>query len=86
MRETTLRSVHSVVASSLDYPEDHEFERLLVAGSVVVKNGEHYRIEGLVESAEELERLAGRRCECGTPLSSCHGARICRRCHREFRR
>ncbi len=86
MRETTLRSVHAVVASSLDLPEDQEFERLLVAGSIVVRDGEHYRIEGLVESIEELERLAGRRCECGTPLSVRNGARICRRCYREFRR
>ncbi len=84
MRETTLRSVHSVVASSLDLPEDHELERLLVAGSVVVREGQHYRIEGPVESAEELERFAGRRCECGRPLSSRDGARVCRHCHREF--
>jgi hypothetical protein len=66
-----------------------ELERFLVAGAVVVREGEHYRIESGEDAWSELEararRLKGGFCDCGALLST-HGARAhCRSCGREYR-
>ena len=63
-------------------------ERILVAGSVVERDGERYRIESGEESWQELEAQARHQeglCDCGAILSK-HGDRAqCRTCGREFK-
>jgi hypothetical protein len=65
-----------------------EIERLLVAGAVVVREGEHFRIESGDDAWAELEARAKRLeglCDCGAVLSA-RGARAhCRSCGREYR-
>lgn len=64
-----------------------ELERMLVAGALVVRKGEHYRIESGAETYGDLE-LAARRlggvCDCGAPLSSREAIRFCRTCPGEY--
>jgi hypothetical protein len=64
-----------------------EVERVLVAGAVVVREGEHFRIESGDDSWHELEARAKRLeglCDCGAVLSA-HGSRAhCRSCGRDY--
>jgi ribosomal protein S27AE len=66
-----------------------EVERVLVAGAVVVREGEHFRIESGDDSWSELEARARRLeglCDCGAVLSA-HGQRAhCRSCGRDYSR
>ena len=78
-----------IVANTLDGDAPSpEIERLLVAGAVVVREGEHFRIEAGEDAWSELEARAKRLeglCDCGSVLSS-RGARAhCRSCGREYR-
>lgn len=64
-----------------------ETERLLVNGALVVRDGEHYRIESGAESAAELEATARReqsRCDCGAFLFRIGDRQRCRSCGREY--
>ena len=64
---------------------DAEVDRLLVAGTTVERDGDHYRILDPVESWDELEALARRTggvCGCGAVLSQLDGATYCPRCER----
>ena len=64
---------------------------MAVADVVVVRDGDHYRIEGTeagADSWEELEAAAQRAegiCDCGSRLSSNGLRRVCRTCGREYR-
>lgn len=75
------------VAESLQTDGDPEVERALVAGAVVAREGDHYRIELGGDDWTELEagarRLEGR-CDCGALLSVSGGRARCRTCGREF--
>lgn len=78
-----------IVTETLAQEAEPELERLLVAGAVVVREGEHYRIESGDDVSSELEaracRPGGALCGCGALLSS-QGARAhCRSCGREYR-
>jgi len=81
------RRAREIVSDAIAQDGEHELERLLVAGAVVVREGEHYRIESGEELFCELEARARRLeglCECGALLSS-HGSRAhCRSCGREY--
>ncbi len=83
------RRAREIVAGTIAQEGESELERLLVAGAVVVRDGEHYRIESGDDAWSELEARARRLeglCECGALLSS-HGARAhCRRCGRVYGR
>lgn len=78
----------TIVSETLERDAEPEYERLLVAGAVVVREGEHFRIESGEDAWTELEARARRLeglCDCGSLLSS-HGARAhCRSCGREYR-
>jgi hypothetical protein len=78
-----------IVNDTLDTTGEPEVERLLVAGAVVVRDGEHFRIESGDDTWSELEARARRLeglCDCGA-LLSCKGARAhCRSCGREYSR
>ena len=83
------RRAREIVLDPLAQEAEPELERLLIAGAVVVREGEHYRIESGEESFRELEARARRLdkgfCDCGALLSS-HGTRAqCRSCGREYR-
>jgi len=68
---------------------DPEIERISVSGEVVIRDGNHYRIDGGVDEWVELEARACRlegRCDCGAPLSVAAERFVCRICGREFRR
>jgi len=81
------RSISRAVDRTLEQI-DPEVDRLLVGSAVVVRSGEHFRIERGGESCEELEiqalRLQGR-CECGGVLCVAEDRARCPRCAREFR-
>ncbi|MBM4337086.1 MAG: hypothetical protein FJ108_14465 [Deltaproteobacteria bacterium] len=85
------RRAREIVSETLQQEAEVELEieRMLVAGAVVVREGEHYRIESGDDVWGELEaraRLLEGLCGCGSLLSS-HGARAqCRSCGREYRR
>lgn len=77
-----------IVSHALEGETGPEIERLLVAGAVVVREGEHFRIESGEDAWSELEAHARRLeglCDCGAVLSA-RGARAhCRSCGREYR-
>ena len=81
------RRAREIVSQTIAQDAEPELERLLVAGAVVVRDGEHYRIESGEDAWSELEARARRLegvCECGSLLSS-RGARApCRRCGRAY--
>ena len=79
------RRAREIVTDTLDAEMD--VDRLLVAGAVVVREGEHFRIESGDDSWNELEararRLSGL-CDCGAVLSVKHNRAHCRSCGREY--
>ncbi len=81
-REIVSEALQSEIEAEL------EVERMLVAGAVVVREGEHYRIESGDDTWSELEarsrRLEGL-CDCGSLLSSDGVRARCRSCGREYR-
>jgi len=84
------RRAREIVSETLvrEAEPELEFERLLVAGAVVVREGEHYRIESGEDAWSELEARARRLeglCDCGALLSSHGGRAHCRSCGREYR-
>jgi len=85
--EWLARRAREIVSETVAQEAEPELERLLVAGAVVVREGEHYRIESGEDVWSELEARARRLeglCECGALLSS-RGARAhCRRCGRVY--
>ncbi len=76
--------VDSTVRSTLGDSHDSEHERLIVAGAVVVRHGDHYSIAEGDEDPARLARLAAGQCDCGASLSVRDGRRQCRTCYREF--
>lgn len=76
-----------IVAHTLFTEADPELDRTLIAGALVARDGDHYKIELGGESWTELEiqaqRLEGR-CDCGCVLSRQDGRSRCRTCGREF--
>ncbi len=88
----TLRSLteraRRIVAHTLFSDEEPEVGRMLVAGAVVAREGEHYRIEMGGETWEDLQTCARHQeglCDCGALLSTGDGRSRCRTCGREFR-
>jgi hypothetical protein len=78
----------SIVSETLEHDAEPELERLLVAGAVVVREGEHFRIESGEDAWTELEARARRLeglCDCGALLSSKGPRAHCRSCGREYR-
>jgi hypothetical protein len=61
MESTAARWVTRRAESALDGSGDIEIERLLVAGAVVQRQGDHYWIVKGGESWDELLHLEGRR-------------------------
>ncbi len=77
-----------IVSETLEDEAEPELERLLVAGAVVVREGEHFRIESGEDAWSDLESRARRLeglCDCGSLLSSHGGRAHCRSCGREYR-
>ena len=67
--------------------DEPEVERLLVAGAVVQRQGEHYRILSGADEWTDLEALALRHdglCDCGAVLSARGERLVCRACGREY--
>ncbi|HTO52507.1 MAG TPA: hypothetical protein VMR50_03895 [Myxococcota bacterium] len=81
------RRAREIVTESLLPETETDLDRLLVAGAVVVRDGQHFRIESGDESWGELEaharRLAGL-CDCGALLSVKNTRAHCRSCGREY--
>jgi hypothetical protein len=81
------RRAREIVTESLLPDTETDLDRLLVAGAIVVRDGEHFRIESGDESWSELEasarRLAGL-CDCGALLSVKNTRAHCRSCGREY--
>ncbi len=87
----TLRSLRerarAIVQQTLLSDIDPEVDRTLVAGAVVARDRDHYRIQSGEESLEDLERGARRAqgvCDCGGILSTRGEHAHCRSCGREF--
>jgi hypothetical protein len=87
MQDLTGRAL-DVLRETLAEAAEPECTRLLVSDAVVVREGNHFRIEAGAGDGAELEairlRLAGR-CDCGAPLSRRGERMLCRTCCREFR-
>jgi hypothetical protein len=83
------RRAREIVSQTLhDEADEPELERLLIAGAVVVREGEHFRIESGEDAWSELEARARRLeglCDCGSLLSSLGARAHCRSCGREYR-
>lgn len=81
------RRAREIVTETLRQEADTDVDRMLVAGAVVVRDGEHFRIEHGDESWSELEaharRLSGL-CDCGAVLSVKGQRAHCRSCGREY--
>jgi hypothetical protein len=81
------RRAREIVTEGLLDEAGVDVDRLLVAGAVVVRDGEHFRIESGDDSWSELEararRLSGL-CDCGAVLSVKHNRAHCRSCGREY--
>jgi hypothetical protein len=81
------RRAREIVTETLLQDAETDVDRLLVAGAVVVRDGEHFRIETGDESWSELEaharRLSGL-CDCGAVLSLNGQRAHCRSCGREY--
>ena len=81
------RRAREIVNQTLLQESDSEVDRLLVAGAVVVRDGEHFRIESGDDSWTELEASARRLqglCDCGAVLSVKGQRAHCRSCGREY--
>jgi hypothetical protein len=88
----TLRSfsqrARSLVVRTISEAAEPEVERLLVAGALIAREGEHYRIETGSPDWQELEAAAPHlhgACDCGAVLSLSDGRQRCRTCGREYR-
>jgi hypothetical protein len=81
------RRARAIVTDTLLDEAEMDVDRLLVAGAVVVREGEHFRIESGDDSWSELEararRLSGL-CDCGAVLSVKQSRAHCRSCGREY--
>ncbi|HXX47216.1 MAG TPA: hypothetical protein VEN47_03245 [Myxococcota bacterium] len=81
------RRAAEIVTDAVLGDAEADLDRLLVSGAVVVREGDHFRIESGDESWSELEASARRLqglCDCGALLSQ-KGARAhCRSCGREY--
>jgi len=81
------RRAAEIVSDAVLGDGEADLDRLLVSGAVVVREGDHFRIESGDESWSELEASARRLqglCDCGA-LLSLKGARAhCRSCGREY--
>ncbi|MEE2703398.1 MAG: hypothetical protein VX614_05190 [Myxococcota bacterium] len=86
---TTLKSyAQKVVSGILDEAEETELDRIAVAGALVARDQDHYRIEAGGDEWSDLEDAAQRAaglCDCGKPLSRRESNRRCRSCGREYR-
>ena len=86
---TSLKSyAQKVVSGILDEADEVELDQIAVAGALVAREGDHYRIEAGGDEWSELESAAERaagRCDCGEPLSRRESTWHCRRCGREYR-
>lgn len=87
----TLRSLRerarAIVQETLLSDPDPEVDRTLVAGAVIARDRDHYRIQSGEESLEELDRGARHAqgvCDCGGILSTRGAHAHCRSCGREF--
>jgi len=78
---TTRRSPQQIVTNTLREEDSIEVERMLVCDALVVREGNHYRIESDGEPLPMGNSATIRRCDCGHPLSSCGH---CRRCGRDY--
>lgn len=77
-----------VVSGILDEAEETELDRIAVAGALIARDRDHYRIEAGGDEWSDLEAAAERaagRCDCGEPLSRRGSSRRCRACGREYR-
>lgn len=77
----------AIVQQTLLSEGDPEVDRTLVAGAVVAREDDHYRIQSGDETPEDLERAALRAeglCDCGEVLSTRGDHGHCRACGREF--
>jgi hypothetical protein len=81
------RRAREILAEATLHEPEAEIDRMLVAGAVVVRDGEHFRIESGDDSWTDLEARARRLqglCDCGAILSV-HAQRAhCRACGREY--
>ncbi|MFI5317472.1 MAG: hypothetical protein ACHQ6T_17360 [Myxococcota bacterium] len=81
------RRARQIVTETLLQDTETDLDRQLVAGAVVVRDGEHFRIESGDESWSELEAHARRLqglCDCGAVLSLKGPRAHCRSCAREY--
>jgi len=74
--DTNSKPASQIVSETLDEQDACEVERMMVGDAVVVREGNHYRIESGSDNPEEPEVS----CDCGEPLSSGR----CRVCGRRY--
>ncbi len=77
-----------IVVNTLLDDDESELEHMMIGEALVVRDGNHYRIESGAESSDDLkaavEHLQGR-CDCGALLSFLDDQSLCRTCGRQYR-
>ena len=78
----------AIVARVLFDEQPSDLDRMLIDDAVVVRDGDHFRIETGGDSWEQLEAEAQHlegRCDCGELLSFSGSRSRCRTCGRDYR-
>ncbi len=87
MPRATPERTTEIVTRTLSEECPDEMDRMLVAGALVVRRGDHFAIESGGDDPEELDaeaqRLTGL-CDCGERLSVVDTRRFCRTCGRQY--
>ena len=81
----TEQAVPGIVARTLDSDAEPEFERVLIGEAIVIREGDHYRIEQGGDRWDDLTDSSDGCRSCGAPLSLRGELLRCRNCGSEFR-
>ncbi len=86
--ETRRHRTAQIVENTLLDEDVSDLDRVLIGDAIVVRDGDHYRIESggdlWVDLEARAQQLAGQ-CDCGALLSFSGDLSHCRTCGRDYR-
>jgi hypothetical protein len=86
LHRRTRQIVSRTLAEHGDPEPEAEMERLLIGDALVVRDGNHYRIEAGGDPCPALAESVESRCDCGEPLRVRDADLHCRVCGRTYAR